>query len=177
MRPVSESEIRSSFVNCSRGTAKAAALPVGFRELDWQVLEFLGWRDPKAPGRGYLIVPRADRLVGVLLRAPNSAAGRPGSGLCHFCHSARAADDIVLFVAPRAGAAGRHGNTVGTYICADLACSLYAHGVLKAAGPQPENLPPEERADRLRERLGGFVDRVLDERLDITPTELTPAEL
>jgi FBP C-terminal treble-clef zinc-finger len=170
VQALSESEIRGSFVNCSRGVAKTAALPAAFRDLDWSVLEFLGWRDPKAPTRGYIVVPHADRLLGIALRAPNSTTGRVGSGLCNLCHSARAADEILLFVAPRAGAAGRRGNTVGTYICADLACSLYARGVLKLTGLQPENLPPDQRVERLHERLGGFVGRVLEPGPDGAPT-------
>ncbi|WP_430625940.1 FBP domain-containing protein, partial [Streptomyces albus] len=31
---------------------------------------------------------------------------------------------MALLAAPRPGAAGRQGNTVGAYLCADLACSL-----------------------------------------------------
>jgi FBP C-terminal treble-clef zinc-finger len=163
MLPLDENEIRRSFVNCSRGTAKAVTLPSQFRELSWGDLDFLGWYDPKIPARSYLVVPHSDRVVGLLLRAADSTVRRPGAGLCNLCHSAREANDVLLFAAPRAGASGRQGNTVGTYICADLDCSLYARGLLKLTGPQPEPLPPEVRAQRLRERLGLFVDRVLEQ--------------
>jgi hypothetical protein len=161
MVPLSEDEIRRSFVNCSRGIAKAATLPAGFGGLDWDPLDFLGWHDPKVPSRSYLVLPHAQRVVGLLLRAADSSVRRRGSALCNLCHAARETNDVLLFAAPRAGAAGRQGNTVGTYICADLACSLHARGLVKLPGPQPEALPPEERAHRLRERLGRFVDRAL----------------
>jgi hypothetical protein len=57
--------------------------------------------------------------------------------------------------------AGRDGNTVGTYICADLACSLYVRGLRELEVPQGETVSPEVRAERLNSRLEGFVNRVL----------------
>ena len=162
MEPLTEDEIRRSFVNCSKGMAKSATLPPGFGTLAWENLDFLGWFDPKIPARAYVVVPHGDQLVGLVLRAGDSSTPRRGSGLCTICHSARTANDVLLFVAPRAGAAGRQGNTVGTYVCADLNCSLYARGLLKLLLPQGETLPPEERAQLVRERLEGFVERVLE---------------
>jgi len=50
--------------------------------------------------------------------------------------------DIALFVAAHAGTAGRQGNTVGTYICADLACSLYIRGIKDLELPQGETAGP-----------------------------------
>ena len=59
------------------------------------------------------------------------------------------------------GAAGRNGNTVGTYICADLAC---AQRVRIEIPPWLQDRDPDEvvaeRAAELRERVGGFVDAV-----------------
>ena len=46
--------------------------------------------------------------------------------MCALCRSTHSGGGVALFVARRAGAAGRNDNTVGTYICADLACSMYA---------------------------------------------------
>ena len=55
-------------------------------------------------------------------------------------------------VAPKAGRAGQQGNSVGAYICSDLACSLYVRGKKDAgAGARlHETLTLEEkiRADR-----------------------------
>jgi hypothetical protein len=81
--------------------------------------------------------------------------------LCDLCHTAHQVTDVALFAARRAGSAGRAGNTVGTYICADLACSLYIRGLRDVDVPQGETAPPEVRADRLEERLETFVNRVL----------------
>jgi hypothetical protein len=66
-----------------------------------------------------------------------------------------------LFAARRAGSAGRAGNTVGTYICADLACSLYVRGLRDPEVPQGETVGTEIRVDRLGQRLDSFVGRVL----------------
>jgi hypothetical protein len=98
-----------------------------------------------------------------VLRPADATQRRKGSGMCNLCSSSRTANDILLFASPLAGAAGRLGNTVGTYLCADLNCSRYARGLEKLPLPQSENLPPEERAQRLRERLAGFIDRILAE--------------
>ena len=90
--------------------------------------------------------------------AADSTVRRPGAGLCNLCHSAREANDVLLFAAPRAGAAGRQGNTVGTYICADLDCSLYARGLLAADAARTASA--RSAGPKGWERLGLFVDRV-----------------
>ena len=46
-------------------------------------------------------------------------------------------DGVSLMVAPRAGRAGQQGNSVGTYICSDLTCSLVVRGKVQT-GTQPE---------------------------------------
>ncbi len=65
-------------------------------------------------------------------------------------------------VAPRAGKAGRQGNSVGTYICADLACSLYVRDKRSTGtATMYETLTVEQRTDRLVANLGAFLDRVV----------------
>jgi hypothetical protein len=160
MDPLTPDEIKRSFVNCSKSQVKAIPVPGGLGELEWDNLDYLGWRDPKAPARAYLVVPHGTGAVGLALRAPTTKQGR-GSALCNLCYSTHSGGDVVLFVAPRAGAAGKAGNTVGTYICADLACSLYVRGLRKLELPQGETAEPEERVRRLEQRLGAFVERAL----------------
>jgi hypothetical protein len=55
MDPLGETQIRSSFVNCSKGEAKRISLPRELGELPWGDLDFLGWRDAGAPDRAYLV--------------------------------------------------------------------------------------------------------------------------
>jgi hypothetical protein len=66
-------------------------------------------------------------------------------------------------VAPRTGKAGQQGNTVGDYLCTDLACSLYVRGkkpVRGLGGRAAEQLTVEEQAGRLIANLTTFIDKV-----------------
>lgn len=68
MEPLTEREIRDSFVNCSKGEAGRIKMPPGLAATPWGDLDFLGWTDPAAPLRALLVVPRAAGPVGVVLR-------------------------------------------------------------------------------------------------------------
>jgi hypothetical protein len=164
VRPLDPAAIRASFVNSSRSRLAAMTLP-DLAALPWDDLDFLGWRDGKAPDRAYLVVPQGDDVVGLAMRAGTARRGRRpgrGSAVCNLCHSGQPADGVSLFVAPRRGAAGRDGNTVGTYICDDLACSLYLRGLRELTLPQAqESLTLDDRVARLRTRLDAFVAKVL----------------
>ncbi|MFI5693983.1 FBP domain-containing protein [Kribbella sp. NPDC051586] len=161
MEPLSAEQIRRSFVNSTKSQVKAIALPSRFAELPWESLDFLGWRDAKAPNRGYLVVRRDGEVTGIAVSTQTSGAARRFAGLCDLCNTAHHVSDVALFAARRAGSAGREGNTVGMYICADLACSLYIRGLRELDLPQGETAPPEVRAERLTTRLETFVRRVL----------------
>lgn len=100
-------------------------MPEGLSSLDWEARDFLGWRDPRAPQRAYLVQ-------------------------------------------------WRDGNTVGTYICADLACPVNVRSggapsafTAPSGRPRPVEPGPEaEEAVRRRvaglgERLAAFTDSVL----------------
>ncbi|MFB9677514.1 FBP domain-containing protein [Streptosporangium vulgare] len=165
MKPVGEPEIRGSFVNCSKGEARRINLPRNLPELPWADLDFLGWRDPGALDRGYLVVERNGELAGVTLRvAQEVRRSFTKSTVCSICVTPHSGTGVALFVAPRVGAAGRQGNTVGTYICADLACSLYMRGVKRTdSGVRfEETLTLEERIGRAVSNLEGFLDKVFD---------------
>ena len=64
--------------------------------------------------------------------------------------------------ARRTGEAGRQGNTVGQYFCADLACSLYVRGKRRtaAAGDFDETLSVPEKIARTRANLSAFLATV-----------------
>jgi hypothetical protein len=151
-------EIRGSFVNSTRGEAKRMSLPPGLAETRWADLDFLGWVDAGAPERAYLVLPGP---VGVALRVAAGRSSAVRSAICQFCVTAHTVSGISLFSAALAGAAGRQGNVVGTYLCADLACSLYVRGKRRPEVPQPgETLTVEERVDRLVGNARRFVERV-----------------
>jgi hypothetical protein len=164
VEPLSEKQIRSSFVNCTKGEALRLKLPADFAGLPWEDLDFLGWVDPGAPLRAHLVVPRADGPLGITLRVP--AVGRTSavkSSLCQICLTGHAASGVTLLAAPLAGARGREGDTVGIYVCSDLACPLYVRGKRQPklrSGRYEESLTVDERVARMAGNLEAFAARV-----------------
>jgi len=150
--------VRAAFVNQSQGETRRMHVPdlVG---TPWDRLDFLGWRDPRAPHRAYLVTEHDGETRGIALRLTEAAARRPRSTMCALCLTV---GEAALMVAPRAGKPGRNGSSVGTYVCADLACSLYVRGIRRPARAQPpETLTTEQRVARLESNLGVFLARVL----------------
>jgi hypothetical protein len=174
MRPLSEAEIRTSFVNCSKGEASRIRMPADLSRTPWADLDFLGWTDPGAPLRTLLVVPDGDGLTGLVLRRPESRRGSSAmrSSMCRVCHTEHSSDGVTLFVAPLAGAAGRRGNTVGEYLCSDLACSLYLRGRRQPRGrlvKHEETLTVGEKVDRAMAHLIGFTRRVTGDSESAAP--------
>jgi hypothetical protein len=108
------------------------------------------------------VLPWADRVVGLSLRAAPPPRSRLKSTMCGLCVTIHAAADVTLFYARRAGAAGRDGNTLGIYACGDLGCCQYVRARRKPAVPQPaETITTEERITRLRDKVTRFVGQVI----------------
>ncbi|HET6859078.1 MAG TPA: FBP domain-containing protein [Streptomyces sp.] len=164
MEHITEPEIRASFVNCSKGEARRINLPKDLAELPWEHLDFLGWRDPGAADRGYLVIGRQDGLVGLTLRAaPGGRRSLLRTSLCSFCVTSHSGSGVDLLSARKAGPAGRNGDTLGIYVCADLACSLYVRGRKKNALAKrlEESLTLEEQIARTVGNVHGFVDQIV----------------
>ncbi|MFE0465400.1 FBP domain-containing protein [Kitasatospora sp. NPDC058965] len=160
MKPLTEPEIRAAFVNCSKGEAKRLNLPRDLAERPWEDLDFLGWRDPQAPDRAYLVTELAGRVTAVVLRSPSAAAWQQRRSLCSLCVTMHTGG-VSLMVAPRAGQAGKEGSSVGAYLCADLACSLYLRGKREPGGGQlHESLTVAEKIERLTGNLAEFLGKV-----------------
>lgn len=158
-----DTRIRSAIVNTTKGEAARLTLPAWVRELDLDAVEdVLGWRDPKAPGRGILLVPGSDGVVGVALRAGERAVRT--AAMCALCRTTHAPGRVELLVARRGGAAGRGGDTVGTYVCGDLACARHVRVERASAALRPDpGTTVDERRAGLRERAQRFVASVLDQ--------------
>ena len=151
-------DVRRHLVNGSPSKAAAMTVPSTWPPPGAGDLDLVGWTDPKAPRRAYLVTHVRDELVVVELRTSNAAAaGRPG--MCDLCCTTDAPGGTSLMVAPRAGARGRKGDSVGTYVCADFGCSGRARRPLKPH-ERPLHGAPDLRVEHLVERVTAFVDRV-----------------
>jgi len=156
-----DTRIRRAIANTTKGEAARLTLPAWVRDLDLDAVEdVLGWRDPKAPARGVLLVPGPEEVVGIALRA--GERGVRAAAMCALCRTTHAPGRVELFVARRPGAAGRGGDTAGTYVCGDLACAEHVRveRATAALRPDPGTTVAERRAG-LRERAQRFVASVL----------------
>lgn len=160
MLPLTEKEIRSSFVNASQRERKELSLP-DLAEVRWSDLDFLGWRDRKLPTVGYVVAEIDGAPVGVLIRqAEGRIRSRPQ---CSWCEDVHLPNDVLFFVAKRGGAAGRNGNTLGTLVCAEFQCSA---NVRKRPPTAYVGFDVEaarlQRIDALREHVTTFVRRIAE---------------
>ncbi|CAM5405174.1 FBP domain-containing protein OS=Streptomyces alboniger OX=132473 GN=CP975_30790 PE=4 SV=1 [Streptomyces alboniger] len=161
MRPLTEQEIRTAFVNCTKGEAKRLSVPRDLAERPWDDLDFLGWRDPQAPGRAYLATELDGRAVALAMRCPGAGPAQMRRSMCSLCMTTHTGG-VSLMVAAKAGKAGQQGNSVGAYMCSDLACSLYVRGK-KDAGIGArfhESLTVEEQNLRTVANLSAFIATV-----------------
>ncbi|MCO1599266.1 FBP domain-containing protein [Micromonospora sp. RHAY321] len=162
MLPISEPAIRASFVNCTQGEAKRLAVPNDLDLRPWTDLDFLGWRDPAATQRAYLVAESDTGLVGVALRVAPQQTGRVRRSMCSLCLTTHTGDGVSLMTARKAGRDGRQGNSVGAYVCSDLACSLYLRGRKEAGRRLDETITLEEKVERTRSTLAAFLRRVTE---------------
>lgn len=165
MQPLVETDIRSSLGNASATEIEQISLPVRFFITEWAPLDAFAWRDPRIPGRGYLITELEGVPAGVVLRAAERTGSHHRAAICDLCHTQQPGDQVEMFSARRAGAAGERGDSIGTYICADLACQ---ETVRLGRPPAPSEVQPSahelERIEGLARRTRAFVADVLSVR-------------
>lgn len=152
MLPVTERDIRASFVNASRKEVSDLTLPAGFADLAWDRLDYLGWSDPKFPRRAYAVVELDGRLVGMLLQQAEQRTSARAQ--CSWCEDVMLTNDVQFFAARKAGPAGRKGDTVGTLVCANFGCSAV---VRKLPPLAYEGFDREAARDERIRRLGEHV--------------------
>lgn len=160
MEKISEKQIRSAFINASRSEAAKLNLPANFGTLDWGELDFLGWRDEKMPQRGYLVTRVDEKVVALMLRAPDGGSGKKRRVLCDLCRDVYSEEDVFLWVAKKAGQSGRDGNSVGTLICAEFLCSANARTVPPYSVLEPDDVVLARQIAGLRERTSKFLGKV-----------------
>ncbi len=159
MHALTEAAIRASLINCTKGEAARAGLPKDLDQRPWPDLDFLGWREPAAPQRAYLVTESEQGPVGVALRvAPTTGLKR--KSMCSLCLTTHGGDGVQLMTARKAGPQGRQGDSVGAYLCSDLACSLHLRGKGDAGRGLEETLTVEEKVDRMTRALSAFLGQV-----------------
>ncbi|MCK0116103.1 treble-clef zinc-finger protein [Isoptericola sp. CG 20/1183] len=162
MNPLDEQQIRASLVNATRSERQRMILPE-LAEVRWDRLDYLGWRDRKQPLAAYAVTEVDGEPVGIILRAPETSSRR--AAMCAWCEDVADGNDTSLYVARRAGAPGRKGNTIGTLICTDFRCSrnVRRRPTLAEAGFDDDVARAavvERRIDGLRERTRRFLEEV-----------------
>jgi len=160
MRPLSEDEIRASFVNSTDAEVDQLELPLEHLLVEWDEIDALAWRDHRFRQRGYLVTIIDDEPVGLVLRAADSPMSRHRAAICNLCHTQQPADQVSLFSARRVGRAGERGDSVGTYLCSDLSCqeNVRLHAPL---APAEVRASAAMRVEGLRRRTRAFVEGVL----------------
>ena len=160
MLPLDSTTIKATVVNASRKVVADITLPADLDTIDWAQLDYLGWIDPKMKRRSYAVVPVDGEPVGIVLRQAD--ASPPRRAQCSWCRDVKLPNDVVLYSAQRAGAAGRNGDTVAIWICAEFQCSVNVRKLPSMAYIGfYVHAARQERISMLQERSAGFVREIL----------------
>ena len=156
MYQLTETNIRESFINASLSERKTVTLPANLASVSWEKIDYLGWRDPKIPGIGYVIARLDEVPVGLLLRErKGKMSTRPQ---CSWCNDVQLPNDVAFFSTKRAGQAGRNGDTIGILACANFECSA---NVRKLSSVAHIGFDVEAARQRRIEALGEHVRNFL----------------
>ncbi len=107
-------------------------------------------------------MPTGGGLRAIALRCPTPSTIHPRRSMCSICLTTHTGG-VSLMVAAKAGKEGKLGNTVGTYLCADLACSLYLRGIkeLPPGDRLKETITVPEKIARATANLAAFLAKVI----------------
>lgn len=160
MLPLTEQQIRDSFINASRKEISDLALPLDFDTVQWDRLDYFGWRDRRASRRAYIVVWVDSAPVGILLQQANTVPRSRAQ--CSWCQDINLTNEVVFYGAKRGGEAGRRGDTIGTLICADFGCSANVRKLPPIAYVGFDvDVAREKRIVGLGDRARGFAREVL----------------
>lgn len=162
MQALTEAEVRDAFRNATPAELAQLSLPVSFFVTEWAHLDAFAWRDPRIAGRGYLVTELEGSPVGVVLRAPSPSGSHHRAAICNLCHTQQPGDQVAMVSARRAGAAGERGDSIGVYMCSDLACQETVRlGRPAAPSEVMPSLRELERIEGLARRTRAFVANVV----------------
>lgn len=161
MRPYSLTALRAALGNVDTATRKNARMPGHQFSPPISERDYLGWRDPSAPQRGYIFVDSENGPIGIMVTKTRASTSAQRAVMCEFCRIPRRFEQVVLFVAPVAEQ--RDSSTFGTYLCVDLDCNARINALrpLTPLDPPAEALVAARREDLAR-RSRSFVTEVLE---------------
>ncbi|WTZ61214.1 FBP domain-containing protein [Streptomyces sp. NBC_01387] len=157
-------EVRGAIVNLDP-TEKRVRLPAWFDDVRWHRIDYLGWRDLRAPKRAYLVTEADGQALGVLLRqAPNDAAHGSRAMMCDLCRSTRRFNEVSLFTAQRPSRDKRERlNELGLLLRTDLDCAVKMHTKpIRQGFDRPIDEIIGARREGLRSRTIAFIRSVSD---------------
>lgn len=160
MKAFSQQQILDAFRGATRSEVKKVSFPLDFDAVDFDRIEFYGWRDRKIPRRAYVAVEHNGELVSLIL---NRAEAKPSKkAMCTWCRDVEITDQAVLWTVRRTGSNGRRGDTLGTLVCSGFTCSKNARKLPPAyhKGTDLDAIRDEQVAE-LRRRVAAFVTEVL----------------
>lgn len=82
MNPISKQEIQQSLINVTKSERDALTVPSHFSKVEWDKLDFYGWRDTNFPQRGYLVRQHLDSAVSVAVATTGGVASPQGARQC-----------------------------------------------------------------------------------------------
>lgn len=162
MKKMTGMQVRQAIVNGSAAEIANIVLPSDFVDLDWENLDYLGWRDSHSPHLGYILRWNGDDAVGIIVREADGPLSRRRMMMCQLCRATHTEHGVSLFSAKRTGQAGLNGNTVGTYICANLGCSSNIRVEVPHASyyADPSSVLAQ-KVEGLETRVAGFIGDVM----------------
>lgn len=138
-------------------------LPTDFDDVNWGMLDYLGWKDPRSPLRSYLVAEVDGRIEGLCLeRAAPSPSTHGRAVMCNLCRFSRRFHEVSMFAARNPSASRqKQMNAVGTMLCTDLDCAANVHAVQpQGSHDRPVTDVIAARREGLRSRVAAFIRSV-----------------
>lgn len=161
MQPFTESALRKSFINCTKGAAQRINIPSSILTAVAQDQLFLSWIDPKSPQSAYVVAETSQGLQGLVMEK-KKAPVKGGARMCQFCLTLHSSSGVSMVSIPTAKSSKDNYGSIGTYICTDLDCVAYTVGKKKPEGirQMEESLSQEEKIERLMGNVRGLIARI-----------------
>lgn len=161
MQPHSETALRKSFINCTKGAAQRINIPKDIANTDWEQQIFLSWADPKSPQKAYVVAETPKGLQGLVMER-KKAPVKGGARMCQFCLTLHSSSGVSMVSIPTTKSAQDNYGSIGTYICTNLDCVAYTLGLKKPEGirQMEESLTTEEKIKRTLSHVQGLIVRI-----------------